>query len=137
MEFFHSIPKIRFMAARKICYAISILVVVGSIAVEAYRGLNFAIDFTGGVVIEAGFTAAADLDRTHAALDAAGFKDVAVQVFGTSKDVLVRLPPLIGATPANEITKRIETALRTVDPGVQIRRTEVVGPQVGKELAYK
>ncbi len=137
MEFFHSVPKFRFMAARKICYAISILMVVGSIAVEAYRGLNFAIDFTGGVVIEASFSGAADLAKTHAAISAAGFKDVAVQVFGTSKDVLVRLPPLEGSTPSAEVTKRIETALQTVDPGVQIRRTEIVGPQVGKELAVK
>ena len=137
MEFFHTVPKFRFMAARKICYAISVIVVVGSIAVEAYRGLNLAIDFTGGVVIEASFSGAADLERTHAAIDAAGFKDVAVQVFGTSKDVLVRLPPLVGSTPADEVTKRIETALQTVDPGVQIRRTEIVGPQVGKELAVK
>ncbi len=137
MEFFHSVPKFRFMAARKICYAISVIVIIGSIAVEAYRGLNFAIDFTGGVVIEASFTGAADLDKTHAAIGGAGFNDVAVQVFGTSKDVLVRLPPLVGSTPANEVTKRIEAALKTVDPGVQIRRTEIVGPQVGKELAFK
>ena len=137
MELFHSVPRFRFMAMRKACYVISALIVVGSLAAEAYHGLNLAIDFTGGVVIEASFTGPADLDRTHAALDATGFKDVGVQVFGSSKDVLVRLPPLVGSTPANEVTKRIETALKTVDAGVLIRRTEVVGPQVGKELAFK
>ena len=89
MEFFHSVPKFRFMAMRKACYALSAILIIGSIAAEAYHGLNLAIDFTGGVVIEASFSKAADLDKTHEALSSAGFKDVAVQVFGTSKDVLV------------------------------------------------
>lgn len=137
MEFFHTVPRFRFMAMRKFCYVLSALIVVGSIAAEAYHGLNFAIDFTGGVVIEANFSQPADLEKTHAALDAAGFKEAGVQVFGSARDVLVRLPPLAGATSANETSKRIEGALKTVDAGVQIRRTEVVGPQVGKELAYK
>ena len=137
MEFFHSVPKFRFMAMRKFCYVLSAILIVGSIGAELYHGLNLAIDFTGGVVIEASFSNSADLDRTHAALAGAGFQDAAVQVFGTSRDVLVRLPPLANSTSATAVTKSIEAALKTVDPGVQIRRTEVVGPQVGKELASK
>lgn len=137
MEFFHSVPRFRFMAQRRICYVISILIVLGSIAAEAVHGLNLAVDFTGGVVIEAAYTGTADLDKTRAALKAAGYPDVAVQNFGSSKDVLVRLPPLGAVNSATEVTKKIDAALKTVDPGVQIRRTEVVGPQVGKELVGK
>ena len=137
MEFFHSVPRFRFMAQRKICYVISMLLVLGSIAVEAYRGLNFAVDFTGGVVIEAAFNGTADLDATRAALKTAGYPEVAVQNFGSSKDVLVRLPPLGPKDSATEVGKKIQSALETVDKSVQIRRTEVVGPQVGKELAVK
>jgi preprotein translocase subunit SecF len=137
MEFFHSVPRFRFMAARKICYLISILIVVGSIAAEGLHGLNLAVDFTGGVVIEAGFAGVADLDKTRAVLRETGYPDVAVQNFGSSHDVLVRLPPLGEGVSANDVTKRIEGALRTLDPTVQIRRTEVVGPQVGKELFVK
>jgi len=137
MEFLHSVPRFRFMAARKICYLISILIVVGSIAAEGLHGLNLAVDFTGGVVIEAGFAGVADLDKTRAVLRETGYPDVAVQNFGSSHDVLVRLPPLGEGVSANDVTKRIEGALRTLDPTVQIRRTEVVGPQVGKELFVK
>jgi len=137
MEFFHSVPRFRFMAARKVCYLISILIVVGSIAAEGFHGLNLAVDFTGGVVIEAGFTGVADLDKTRSVLRETGYPDVAVQNFGSSHDVLVRLPPLTEGVSANDVTKRIEGALHTLDPSVQIRRTEVVGPQVGKELFVK
>ena len=137
MEFFHSVPKFRFMAKRHICYVISAAIVIGSLVAEGIHGINLAVDFTGGVVIEAGFSGAADLDKTHAALRAAGYPDVAVQNFGSSRDVLVRLPPLGATTSAVEVTKKIEGALQTIDPAVQIRRTEVVGPQVGQELVVK
>jgi preprotein translocase subunit SecF len=137
MEFFHSVPRFRFMAQRRICYVISALLVLGSLAAEGFHGLNLAVDFTGGVVIEAAYTGTADLERTHAALRTAGYPDVAVQNFGSSRDVLVRLPPLGASQSATAVTQKIETALRTVDAGVQIRRTEVVGPQVGKELLGK
>jgi preprotein translocase subunit SecF len=137
MEFFHSVPRFRFMAQRRICYVISALLVLGSLAAEGFHGLNLAVDFTGGVVIEAAYTGTADLERTHAALRTAGYPDVAVQNFGSSRDVLVRLPPLGATESATAVTQKIETALRTVDAGVQIRRTEVVGPQVGKELLGK
>ncbi len=137
MEFFHSVPRFRFMAARRICYLFSAIVIVGALVAEGVHGLNLAVDFTGGVVIEAGYSGTADLDRTRAALKTAGYGEVAVQNFGSSKDVLVRLPPLGATESSTAVTQKIETALRTVDPGVQIRRTEVVGPQVGKELFTK
>jgi preprotein translocase subunit SecF len=137
MEILHKVPRIRFMAQRKICYVISALIVLGSLAAEAVNGLNLAVDFTGGVVIEASYPGTADLDRTRAALHSAGYPEAQVQNFGSSRDVLVRLPPLGAKESANAVTQKIEAALRTVDPGAQLRRTEVVGPQVGKELVVK
>jgi preprotein translocase subunit SecF len=137
MEILHKVPRIRFMAQRKICYVISALIVLGSLAAEAVNGLNLAVDFTGGVVIEASYAQSADLDRTRAALKSAGYAENQVQNFGSSKDVLVRLPPLGPSESAQAVTQKIEVALKTVDAGVQIRRTEVVGATVGKELMVK
>jgi preprotein translocase subunit SecF len=137
MEFFHSVPRIRFMAARKLCYVLSALLVIGSVAAELAHGLNLAVDFTGGVVIEAAFSTPANVDQAQAALKAAGYPDAAVQIFGSSRDVLVRLPPLASGVSSDDVTKAVNGALKTVDPGVQLQRTEVVGPQVGKELLVK
>lgn len=137
MEFFRSVPRYRFMSVRKLCYALSALIIVGSVVAEGIHGLNLAVDFTGGVVIEAAFTGAANLDGTRNALKSAGYSEVTVQNFGSSKDVLVRLPPLGERESPSTVTTKVETALQTVDAGVQIRRTEVVGPQVGRELVVK
>jgi len=137
MEFFHKVPSIRFMSQRKLCYAISVVVVVGAIVAELVRGLNLAVDFTGGVVIEAAFANPANVEQAQAALTRAGYPDAAVQIFGSSRDVLVRLPPLGAGIAANDVTKNVDAALRSVDAAVQLQRTEVVGPQVGQELLYK
>jgi preprotein translocase subunit SecF len=110
-----------------------ILVSIVSLAV---RGLNFGIDFTGGVVLELNFPQAADLEKVRAGLEKAGFGDAAVQSFGTSRDVLVRLLPEEGQD-VNVLGRKVLAAVQAGDPGVELRRTEVVGPQVGQELAEK
>jgi preprotein translocase subunit SecF len=136
MEFFKRVSSVRFMEKRKYWYSISAVMVVGSVLLTLVHGLNFGLDFTGGVVIEAAYPGTADLERTRTALEAAGVKDAQVQNFGTSRDVLVRLPPAEGKA-ATALGERVTAALRTVDANVEIRRTEVIGPQVGKELAEK
>jgi preprotein translocase subunit SecF len=136
MEFFHKATHFRFMEKRRIWYAFSALLIVGSIVAVAVRGLNFGIDFTGGVVIEAGYSAAADLDATRQALADAGLAGAQVQSFGTASDVLVRLPPAEGKE-AMSLSEKAIAAIRTVDASVEIRRTEAIGPQVGRELAEK
>ncbi len=136
MEFFHSVPRIPFMAQRRFCYVLSTILILGSIAAIGIRGLNLAVDFTGGVVTEAQFPAAANLERTRTALAEAGYPDAQVQIFGSSRNVLVRLPPEKSGT-ATEISSKISKILSTVDPAVQIQRTEVVGATVGKELLTK
>jgi len=135
MEFFHKVTRIRFMERRKIWYAFSATIMIASVVLVAVRGLNFGIDFTGGIVIEAGYSGPADLERTRAALAQAGL-GATVQSFGVASDVLVRLPPAEGKA-AQEITERAGAAIRSVDAGAEIRRVEAVGPQVGRELAEK
>lgn len=136
MELFKRTPRIRFLERRRYWYAVSALVIIGSIVAVAIRGLNFGIEFTGGVVIEAHFPVAPDVERLRASLGGAGLRDALVQRFGTTQDVLVRLPPAEGEA-AREATEQVRAALAAVEPGVEIRRTESVGPQAGRELAEK
>jgi preprotein translocase subunit SecF len=133
MEFFRRTPSIDFMGKRKITYVISACLMIASFALLFTRGLNLGIDFTGGVVIEVNYPAAANVDRARAALAQAGFADAQVQAFGSSRDLAVRVPPAQNED-VNQISQRVAAALRQVDPGVQVRRTEVVGPQVGEDL---
>jgi preprotein translocase subunit SecF len=133
MEFFRRTPNIDFMGKRRITYVISAILMIASFALLATRGLNLGIDFTGGVVIEVNYPTAANVDSARAALAKAGFADAQVQAFGSSRDLAVRVPPAENED-VNQISQRVAQALRQVDPGVQVRRTEVVGPQVGEDL---
>jgi preprotein translocase subunit SecF len=136
MEFFRKTTRFPFMATRRRWYTVSAIVILASLAALAVRGLNFGIDFTGGVVLELGFPQAAEIDKVRQALGASGFGDAAVQSFGTPQDVMVRLLPEEGRDTNQLATSALE-AIRTYEPGVELRRTEVVGPQVGRELAEK
>ena len=93
MEFFKSDSRIGFMAGRKLAYGLSIFLFVASIAALLTRGLNLGVDFTGGITVEARFAADANPELLRARLEQAGFADVQVQNFGSSRDVAVRLPP--------------------------------------------
>jgi preprotein translocase subunit SecF len=96
------------------------------------RGLNLAIDFTGGVSAQVSFPQAASVDAVRGALAGAGFHDPQVQSFGSSRDVAIRLPPQ--AQPAEEIRARLVNAVHGVDAAAQVAQLDVVGPQVGNEL---
>jgi preprotein translocase subunit SecF len=136
MEFFHKKTSYPFMGTRRRWYAVSAVLIIGSLLSLAVQGLNFGIDFTGGVVMEFAFPKAADLEKVRSDLGRAGFGDAAVQSFGTSRDVLVRLLPR-SDTDVNKLGQSVLAAMQAHDPGVELRRTEVVGPQVGQELAEK
>jgi preprotein translocase subunit SecF len=136
MEFFRKTTRFPFMATRRRWYAVSATIILASLLVLAVRGLNFGIDFTGGVVLELGFPQAAEIDKVRQALGASGFGDAAVQSFGTPRDVMVRLLPEEGRD-TNQLAASALEAIRSYEPGVELRRTEVVGPQVGQELAEK
>lgn len=136
MEFFHKTTRFPFMATRRWWYVVSASVIIASMVALGVRGLNFGIDFTGGVVLELSFPQAAELDKVRSALGQSGFGDASVQSFGTARDVLVRLLPEEGRD-VSQVADRAVQAIRTYEPGVELRRTEVVGPQVGRELAEK
>ena len=133
MEFFSKVSNFPFMATRKVWYTLSIVLMLVSFGSFFTRGLNLAIDFTGGVSIEATFPGTANIEVIREGLEQAGFKEPSVQNFGTSRDVAVRLPPDAKLSGA-EVRAKVDGVLRAVDPGATIQRLEVVGPQVGDEL---
>ena len=134
MEFFKKRTSFRFMPLRSRWYAISGALIIVSLLLVGIRGLNFGIDFTGGVVMELGFPKPADLEQVRSVLAKQGYGDATVQSFGTSRDVLVRLLPEKGKD-VNAVGQDVLAALQTYEPAAQLRRTEVVGAQVGRELA--
>jgi len=133
MEFFKKQTSFRFMPLRRRWYAISGVLIVASLLLLVVRPLNLGIDFTGGVVLELGFPQAADLDQVRGALAGAGYEDATVQSFGTARDVLVRLLPEEGAD-VNAVGQEVLAALQSYEPDAKLRRTEVVGAQIGREL---
>jgi len=134
MQIFKTSTHIDFMGKRKLAIIFSLLLIVVSIGALITRGLNFGLDFTGGTLIEAGYTQPVDLEEVRSALEKAGFVDAVVQHFGTSQDVLVRLAPR-GGEATEALGDKILQALNAASKGeVQMRRQEYVGPQVGGEL---
>jgi preprotein translocase subunit SecF len=133
VEFFSHQTSYPFMATRKVWYTLSALLMIVSLGSFFMRGVNLAIDFTGGVSANATFSHAANVDQVRTQLLAAGFRDPSVQIFGTSRDIAIRLPP-DPKLDANGVRTRLETALRGFDPGAQVLQLDVVGPQVGNEL---
>jgi preprotein translocase subunit SecF len=136
MEFFHKVTRFPFMHTRKVWYGLSAFLIVASLALVAIRGLNLGVDFTGGVVVETNFPQAPNIEALRSALSAAGVAAAQVQAFGSSRDILVRLPPDPNAK-GDQIGARIAEIFGKIDAGVKLQRTEVVGPQVGQELFIK
>jgi len=136
MEFFHKVTRFPFMHTRKVWYGLSAALIVASLALVAVRGLNLGIDFTGGVEVETNFPQAPNIEHLRTALSKAGVVDSQVQAFGSSRDILVRLPPDPNVK-GEQIGAHILEIFATVDPGAKLQRTEVVGPQVGQELFIK
>jgi preprotein translocase subunit SecF len=108
---------------------------VAAVAFLAIRGLNFSIEFTGGTVMEVAYPKAAELETIRARVIELGYADAQVQNFGTSRDVMIRLPLKDGSgAAAARQSDQVMAALKAADAGVELRRVEFVGPQVGKEL---
>ena len=113
---------------------ISLLTFAAAVFFLTTRGLHLSVEFTGGTVMEVGYAQAADVEKVRKTVSALGFADVQVQNFGTSRDVLIRLPAQKGVSAAQQSDK-VFAALKADDPSMTGRRTEFVGPQVGEELA--
>jgi preprotein translocase subunit SecF len=120
------------MATRKVWYTLSAVLMIGSFASFFAKGLNFAIDFTGGVLVEATFPKNVNTDDVRHIVEEAGIKDPVVSLIGSTREVKIELQHM-GKT-ADELRPVFQAALSKVDPGVKISNLEVVGPQVGDEL---
>jgi len=123
-------------ARRKMALSVSLIVIVVSLASIATRGLEFGIDFTGGILLEVGYPEAANLESIRNNLAEAGYDDAQVQRFGADTDVLVRLPPQDGTNP-DELRNDLRRTIAEGTTGVVLRRVEFVSPQVGKELTER
>jgi preprotein translocase subunit SecF len=133
IDFFPFRKTIPFMNWGKVTTAISLLTFLFSVWALWDKGLNLGVDFTGGTVIEVSYDQPADLPAIRGALEKTGLPEVTVQHFGTSRDVLIRLP-VRGDADAAQTSNRVMIALTEADAGVELRRVDFVGPQVGKEL---
>lgn len=135
MEFFKTNSTIDFMGKRRLAVVLSIVVTLVCLGSIFVRGFNFGIDFTGGTLIEVAYPEAADLNAVRTAL-AGDFADAQVQHFGSARDVLIRIAPRPEESSA-VLSERVLQALRQGNSGVEMRRVEFVGPQVGEELIEK
>lgn len=127
--------ELNFMGRRRIALAFSIVLMLISLGSLFTKGLNYGIDFTGGTLVEVGYSQAADLNQIRQILVDDGYNDVVVQYFGTAKDVLIRIAPREDVNQT-ELGDKVFDTLRRSSQGQapELRRTEVVGPQVGEEL---
>jgi preprotein translocase subunit SecF len=159
MQFLNKQTHIDFLSQRKITLVLSVALIVISIVALATRSLNFGIDFTGGTLVEVGYSQSVEVDAVRVALSDAGIEDAIVQHFGTAKDVMIRLPvaqrenaagvsgeimatlrsvngeSLAGSIEGQNSVQQCVKAGQTGACEVQMRRVEFVGPQVGDELA--
>jgi preprotein translocase subunit SecF len=133
MEFFRIKRDIPFMRRALVFNVISLITFMVAVGSLATKGLNFGVDFTGGTVMEVGYPKPVNLDQIRDAMTRLGFADASVQDFGTSKDVLIRLPVRQGLTSA-QLSEQVMSELHKIDPLAERRRVEFVGPQVGREL---
>jgi preprotein translocase subunit SecF len=133
MEFFKIRRVIPFMRHALTFNVISLVTFVLAVASLAFQGLNFSIEFTGGTVMEVAYRQPPEVQKIRERLEGAGLK-AEVQTFGSSRDVLIRLPIEKEQSTA-ALSQKVAEILRTDDQSAEVRRVEFVGPQVGRELA--
>ncbi|HEX5389909.1 MAG TPA: protein translocase subunit SecF [Burkholderiaceae bacterium] len=133
MELFKIRKDIPFMKHALIFNVVSFITFALAVFFLVTRGLHLSVEFTGGTVMEVAYEQPADLGAVRKVVEGLGYADVPVQNFGTSRDVLMRLPALQGQTSGQQ-SEAMMAALKAQNPAVQLRRTEFVGPQVGQEL---
>jgi len=136
MRFLNRKTHIDFMGKRKIAFVLSAILMVFSITTLAMKGLNFGLDFTGGMLIEVSYPSAPQISDVRANLASADLNDAVVQTFGTASDIVVRVPPRGEEESDAELSTVVLSALQQgVEGEISMRRVEFVGPQVGDELA--
>ncbi|HSD52930.1 MAG TPA: protein translocase subunit SecF [Burkholderiales bacterium] len=134
MEFFKIRRDIPFMRYALYFNIISLVTFLAAVFFLATKGLHFSIEFTGGTVMEVSYEHPAEIDRIRTTLEKAGYTDTQVQNFGSSRDVLIRMPLKQDQSSA-DLSKEVMAKLTADDKSANLRRVEFVGPQVGRELA--
>ena len=136
MEFFRIRKDIPFMRHALVFNVISLITFLLAVFFLATKGLHFSVEFTGGTLMEVRYAQAPDLENLRKKLESDGFSEPQVQNFGSSTDVLIRVP-LASDGDSNKVSERVLASLNTVDAAnlPELKRVEFVGPQVGKELA--
>ncbi len=135
MEFFRISRTIPFMKYSLILNAISAVSFLIAVGFLIFRGLNLSVEFTGGTLMEVSYQQPADLEKIRATIEGKGWGEFQVQNFGTSRDVLIRLPLQEGYSSGQQAEK-VMGSLKAQDPSAELRRVEFVGPAVGAELAH-
>jgi preprotein translocase subunit SecF len=134
MEFFKIRRDIPFMKNALAFNLVSLITFLVAVFFLFSRGLHLSVEFTGGTLMEVGYSQSADLQAIRSSVDALGLRDVQVQNFGTAQDLLIRMPVQPGSTSGAQ-SEKVLAAPKALDPSATLRRTEFVGPQVGDELA--
>ncbi len=135
MEFFRIHRTIPFMRHAVVLNTISLVTFLLAVFFIATRGFHLSIEFTGGTLMEVAYTQSAKLEDVRSEVGKLGYSEFQVQNFGTSRDVMIRLPLAEGETSAAQ-SQTVMAALKAADPTVELRRVEFVGPQVGEELVH-
>lgn len=143
MELFPSNTKINFMGARHLLVGVFALMIATAVVALATKGFNYALDFTGGTVVEIEFEKPADVEGIRTRLDDAGYASPIVQTFGSGNDIVIRLqppeaeegaPPEAAANMEQSGQAILAVAQAPDNPG-RVIRSDFVGPQIGGELA--
>jgi preprotein translocase subunit SecF len=136
MEFFKHDLNVDFIGKWRYAMAVSTLMLLVSAVSLLTRGLNLGIDFTGGTLIEVAYRQPVELDSVRSTLAKSDYSQAQVQYFGTSRDLLIYIPPREGLDSA-KLSDAVFSTLRGASSDVELRRVEYVGPQVGEELAVQ
>lgn len=140
MEFFRIQKDIPFMRYALILNTISLITFIAAVFFLWQKGLNLSIEFTGGTVIEVQYEQSADLETIRNSVASLGYGEVNVQNFGSSKDVMIRLPLIKNSDgtmmSSTDQSNSVVSKLQETNPQVKLQRVEYVGPQVGEELLY-
>lgn len=134
MKFFARVPNIDFMAQRKTGLWVSTILTVAAVLLVAFRGLNFGIDFTGGVLVEVVYPQSVELDSVREHLAQGGHERAVVQYFGGTQNVLIRLPPAPESDSAQVSSQILQALAAGEAQAPELRRIDFVGSQVGEEL---
>jgi len=140
VEFFRIKKDIPFMRHALVLNAISLITFLAAVFFLWHNGLHLSIEFTGGTVMEVSYPQTAPLDTIRAKVAKLGYADTQIQNFGSSRDVMIRLPlqkdadgrPISSADQSNAVMQVLDPA----NTGVKLQYVEFVGPQVGQELAF-